>query len=91
MVEKGFEVKLQARHWVLEFEVAHHFGVQDTDHTDLLSVHHDGGATASEESGVVLLFDKFVILEHLGADFGHEQIQKTVNHLEVSSLVADHS
>jgi hypothetical protein len=91
MVEKGLKVKLQARDGVLEFEVAHNFGVQDTDHSDLLSVHHDGGTAASEESGVILLLDKLVILEHLGADFSHKQIQKTVNDLEVSSLVADHS
>ena len=92
MSEEGVEVDLKARYGVVQLEVAKHFWVQDTNDSNLNSLKRDREASSREESWVRVILSKTVIfLGEVGSVLNHDEIEKTVDNLEVAACIDDHS
>ena len=83
VIEEGIEVDLKTGDWVCQFKVLKNLRMQYTHGPNFLSVHFNCNTPWREEARVLVILAQVIVCFVLGADFGHDHVEQTVNDFEV--------
>jgi len=65
--------------------------MQNTNGTNFLLVEHDVGTTLTKITSVIIVLLKVVLFAWGGTALGHDQIEDTVDFLEVTNMITNQS